>query len=379
MARYRRIACLSTSRADAGIYRPLLRALARDEQFEPWVLASHNPHSFSDLHRVQTITVGCVEAGDGASAVAAATGSAVGAFAEALTKSQPDLVFVLGDRTEMLAAALAATICTLPIAHLHGGDATLGAYDDVCRHSITKLAHCHFPATTGHARVIHALGEAPDRIHTVGALAIDELTQFRPEPVTECSAAVGLNLALPTILVAFHPETVSDLPVSGQIKRLIEALHAWDGQILWFEPNADVGHAEIRSAVSAFAKLRRDLARVTSISQARFWSCLTHCRAMVGNSSAGLIEAASLRRPVVNVGCRQEGRIRPANVIDAEFDAAKIAAAIERATSDAFTASLRNMVNPYGDGNAAPRILAALAGLPDRMGLLRKPPPATSR
>ena len=376
MNHYFRIACLSTSRADAGIYRPLLFALDADPRFNASFIASH-PCSLTDLPGVNAVNTPINQFGDFPVAVARATGSAVGKFAEALMQINPDLVFVLGDRTEMLAAALGATICSLPIAHLHGGDTTRGAYDDACRHAISKLAHVHFPALSEHGRVLQAIGEPFDRIHVVGALALEELARFQAEPIEACSAEVGLDLNSPTLLVVFHPETISELPVSSQVESLVRAIAATDMQVLWIDPNADVGHGEIIRALSSLAESRRGFVRLKSVSQDRFWNCLVHCRALVGNSSAGIIEAASLKRAVVNIGCRQEGRVRARNVIDVGFNADEIAEAIQRATSEEFRTSLDGLVNPYGDGLAAERILTVLAKLPDRMTLLRKPPPGT--
>ncbi len=374
MIPYTRIACLSTSRADAGIYRPLLSALAADTRFDPTLISSH-ACTHADLPPIPVVYTPISQLGDFPVAVANATGSAVGKFVEALMQIKPDLVFVLGDRTEMLAAALGATICTLPIAHLHGGDTTRGAYDDACRHAISKLAHVHFPALVGHGDLIRALGESRDRIHVVGALAIDELARSRAETIEACSAAAGIDLRRPTLLVVFHPETISDMPVGSQIQALVQALTESGMQVLWLDPNADVGHGEINGVMNDLTESRNGVVRLKSISQDRFWNCLVHCRALVGNSSAGIIEAASLKKAVVNIGRRQEGRIRARNVIDVGFNANEIAQAIQRASSDEFHASLDGLVNPYGDGRAAERILSVLAKLPDRMALLRKPLP----
>ena len=378
MTQFRRIACISTSRADAGIYRPLLRALAADSRFEPIVISSGEAAALQELSGIQVFQLAHAPSTDDAAGVAAASARTLESVAKALLDARADLAFVLGDRTEMLAAALAATICTVPIAHLHGGDTTRGAYDDACRHAITKLAHVHFPALDDHARVLRALGEAKERIHVVGALAVDELTRFRAEPVAETSAAIGLDLTRPTLMVIVHPETLGVMDANAQIDRVVKSLDHWKGQIVWIGPNADVGHGTIRRAMTSVANQSEAVVCLESLDQSRFWNCLTHCRALVGNSSAGLLEAASLCRPVVNIGRRQEGRVRGANVIDVDFDSAKIVAAIHRATSNEFTKSLDTMTNPYGTGDAALRIIAVLAGLPERLTLLRKPSPGAS-
>jgi len=373
MNQYMRIACISTSRADVGIYRPLLRALTADSRFDPILLCSHS-EAPGDISNLRVVCTTVDQRGDNPADVAHATGTAVGKFAELLIQIKPDLVFVLGDRTEMLAATLAATICTIPIAHLHGGDTTRGAYDDACRHAITKLSHVHFPALTEHGDALRALGESPDRIHLSGALAIDALARFRAESIEACSAAIGTDLRRPTLMAVFHPETISDVPVEVQIECLIWAISASEMQVLWMDPNADVGHGSIQHAIAAFAQ-QYPVIRLKSAPQDRFWSYLTYCRALVGNSSAGIIEAASLKRPVVNVGQRQEGRVRARNVIDVGFNEEDIVKALRRATSDEFHASLADLTNPYGNGRAAERIVSVLSQLPDRMTLLRKPPP----
>lgn len=377
MGHYTRIACLSTSRADAGIYRPLLSALLDDPRFDP-TLITIQQGMIADFPRFPVLRIPIEQLGDYPVAISHAAGAATGKFAEALMQIRPDLVFVLGDRTEMLAATLAATICTIPIAHLHGGDSTRGAYDDACRHAISKLAHVHFPALPQHGDILRSLGETTDRIHVVGALAIDELAHFRPESVDACSAMAGVDLRRPTLLIVFHPETISATPVTTQANCLARALAATDMQVLWIDPNADVGHGAIQAALSELTRNGRAIKRLRSVAQDQFWNCLTHCRAMVGNSSAGIIEAASLKCPVVNIGDRQLGRVRGRNVIDVEFDADKIVEAIGHATSDGFRTSLGDLTNPYGDGRAAERILRVLSNLPDRTTLLRKPPPGKS-
>ena len=366
----RRIACLSTSRADAGIYRPLLRALAADGRFEPILLAggTHTIDAFgktiddlSDLTGVRIEPVAHHSPGDDPVSVARSAGAAVGAFAAALARVRPDRVIVLGDRAEMLAAALAATLGGFPIAHLHGGDTTEGAYDDACRHAITQLADLHFPALPQHAAKIAAMGRERANIHVAGALALDDLREFRPESVTELSAAVGLDFSAPTLVVAFHPETRGDLPAAAQIDAVLAVLRPVDAGLLLIGPNADVGHDAVRTALAAFAGSRPRAVLVANLPRHRYWSALAHTAALVGNSSAGLLEAPSFKLPVVNIGRRQQGRVRAANVIDVDFSADAIRAALAKALSPEFRAGLADLKNPYGDGHAAQRIINVLA------------------
>jgi len=374
------IACISTSRADAGIYRPLLRALCGRGHWQVSCLAGgthlserfgHTIDEFKASEGFDLVAVSHFVDGDRPVDAAAACGRATIEFAKTLETVRPKLVFVLGDRPEMLAAALAAVICRIPIAHLHGGERTAGAYDDCCRHAITKLAHVHFAALPQYAARIAAMGEEAWRIHTVGALALDDLARFQPESVEDLRASLGLDFSQPTWVVAFHPETLSALTSEAQAAVIRAVLEKTDVNLLVVGTNADVGHTAVADAFRSLTAQKPNLRWIASMPQQRFWSCLAHARLLIGNSSAGIIEAASLKLPVVNVGDRQAGRIRPANVIDAPCDSEEMTEAIRVATSAAFRRSLINLTNPYGDGRAAARIVAAVQTLPDRQTLLR--------
>lgn len=376
-----RIGCISTSRADAGIYQPLLEALSADSSRRVFFLAggTHLSSAFGDTlkdlslpSRVEIVLVDHFTAGDSPRDVAATCGRAVTAFAEALARCELDLVFVLGDRTEMLAATLAAMIATVPIAHLHGGDLTQGAYDDVCRHAITKLSHVHFPALEEHADRIRAMSEESWRVHTVGALAIDRLKAFKPLSIAELSSGVGMDFSHPTYVVVFHPQTLAETTAEQQVEELTAALRNVDANLLIMGGNADVGHQAISDALAELTRAHPKAKLIKSLPQELFWSCLSQCRVLIGNSSTALLEAPSLRLPAVNIGDRQAGRVRAANVVDTPCERNAITVAIQRAASPAFHESLVNIVNPYGDGHAAERILRVLKELPNRATLLRK-------
>lgn len=376
-----RIGCFSTSRADAGIYQPLLQALAAERDWEVFCFAGGTHlsdsfgHTIDELQKLQRVRVIPVEhhmPGDRPEDVAASAGQATVQFARALSQTKPDLVFVLGDRTEMLAATLAALIHRLPIAHLHGGERTEGAYDDQCRHAISKLAHLHFPSHPEYAARLRALGEEPWRIHTVGSLALDALKNFEPEPVEQLSQAVGLDFTEPTFLVVFHPETLSEAPPEAQVVQLIKALRCVDANLLILGSNADVGHSEFDRSLRDFAQARTNAMFVPSLSPNRFYNCMANARLMVGNSSAGIIEAASFKLPVVNIGHRQAGRIHPANVINTPVLSDAIGESIVRAGETTFKSQLVDLGNPYGNGRTANRIVDVLKNCPDSQTLLKK-------
>lgn len=377
----RRVGVVSTGRADAGIYRPLLTALAGTGLYDVLCFAggTHLENEFgrtlddlAGLQGVELIAVQHFVPGDEPAQVAATAGRAVEAFSQAFARTSPDLIFVLGDRTEMLAAALAAVIHRIPIAHLHGGEITEGAYDNQCRHAITKLAHLHFAAMLPCAERIVSMGEAAWRVRTVGALALDALRDFRPQPRSDLLAGLGLDPSVPMAVVAYHPETLAAEAPAEQVAELLAATESMEAGLLLIRPNADVGHRAISKAVDSFAASRPNAVVVRSLSQGRYWSCLSHALLLVGNSSAGILEAASFRLPVVNVGDRQRGRCRASNVLDVRCRRDDIRDGIRKAMEPAFRQSLQNLANPYGDGRAAERILAVLLELPPRQVLLTK-------
>ncbi|MCG8407121.1 MAG: UDP-N-acetylglucosamine 2-epimerase [Phycisphaerales bacterium] len=377
----RRIGCISTSRADAGIYQPLLRALAGEEDRQVFCFAGgthlsddfgHTIGELRQLDHVEIIPVEHYRPGDRPEDVAASAGHAVIQFADALAKTKLDLIFVLGDRTEMLAAALAALIHRIPIAHLHGGERTAGAYDDQCRHAITKLAHVHFPSLSEYAARLRSLGEEPWRIHTVGALALDAIKDFKPEPATRLSQVTGVDFTGPTFLVVFHPETLAEAPPEAQVKELVDALRQVDANVLILGANADVGRAAVDRSLRDFARDRQNVRLLPSLPAAHFYSCMAHASLMIGNSSAGIIEAASFKIPVVNIGGRQTGRVHPENVINTSTSSDSIREGVKLASAASFKSKLMRLANPYGDGRAVDRILGVLQNVPDRQALLRK-------
>ena len=379
----RRIGCVSTGRADAGIYRPLLAALTAEKKWQVSFLAGgthldprfgRTIETLGKLTGVEVVPVEHFVPGDGPAQVAATAGRAVEQLSKAFARLDLDLTFVLGDRTEMLAAALAALIHKIPIAHLHGGDTTEGAIDDQCRHAITKLSHVHFPALRQHAERIMGMGEEPWRVLPVGALALDAIREFMPESVDQISKALRIAFGEGVIVLAYYPETLSGQSAEQQINEVLAAVEPFDLDVLLIGPNADVGYEVVQKALAALAQNRPGTILAPALSQARFWSVLTHAAVLVGNSSAGILEAASFGLPVVNIGDRQRGRIRARNVLDTPTQREAIGAAIERALDPDFRSGLSGLKNPYGDGSAAGKIIAALRKLPDRRTVLQKRP-----
>ena len=279
---------------------------------------------------------------------------------------------VLGDRFEMLAAAVAALPFALPVAHIHGGEVTEGAMDNQIRHAISKLAHLHFVSAPVHADRLVRMDEEPWRIHMVGAPGLDRLQSTPPMTRKKLARQLGLPLADPWIIVTFHPVTLEHRDTGRHVEELVAALETVAGGVVVTYPNADTAHRTIIDALEGFARRCPHVRLVPSLGDRAYVSLLEHAAAMVGNSSSGLIEAPSFGLPVVNIGSRQRGRLRGANVIDVGYDRDEILRGIEAALAPGFRERLRDAPNPYGDGHAAPRIVEILRRVPLDARLIQK-------
>jgi UDP-hydrolysing UDP-N-acetyl-D-glucosamine 2-epimerase len=365
----RTIGVVTTSRADYGIYRPVLRAIAAepDLRLSIFVGGSHlrEAHGRTVSHIEAdgwpiVARIDMLEDDDAPTAIAAAMGRAVTGFARAFDQHRPDLLLVLGDRFEMHAAALAALPLRIPVAHIHGGELSCGAIDDALRHSITKLSHLHFVATDEARRRVIQMGEQPERVHLTGAPGLDNCNTIVPLDRVAMRDVYGVALPERFLLVVFHPATLAHEQTHAHTAELLAAIEVCGIDPVFVDTNADTGGAAIRAAVDAYVRTHPDAVSVRGKDTAFYFSAMALAEVLVGNSSSGIIEAASFGLPVVNVGSRQDGRLRPNNVIDAPPRRDAIAGAIARATDPAFRATVRRMSNPYGDGRAAPRIVEVL-------------------
>jgi UDP-N-acetylglucosamine 2-epimerase (non-hydrolysing)/GDP/UDP-N,N'-diacetylbacillosamine 2-epimerase (hydrolysing) len=300
--------------------------------------------------------------GIGVSSIANCTsiGQGMNRFADAFSEMKPQIVVLLGDRFELLAPAIAALMLQIPIAHIHGGELTEGAMDDSVRHAITKLASLHFPATEVYRRRILQMGELPTRVFNFGAPGLDQVHRSRLMTRRELEQDLGIDLKHPVALVTYHPVTRDDSDVVTQLGQLTGAIEASGLPAVFTAANADAEGARINARLRSFcAENPRKFTWVAHLGHRRYLSCLKYFAVMVGNSSSGLTEAPSFHLPVVNIGDRQRGRVRAANVIDVPCTEAAIVRALRRAMSPRFHASLRGMRNPYDrsrDGRASERI-----------------------
>ncbi|MGD1064054.1 MAG: UDP-N-acetylglucosamine 2-epimerase [Terracidiphilus sp.] len=383
VATRRRIGVVTTSRADySHLYWPL-RELASHAEIELGVfaLASHLAPQFGntvveierDGFPVQA-RIECLLSSDTDTGMAKTIGLAILGLADALTTWRPDLLLLIADRYEMLAPAATALALRIPIAHIEGGEVSQGAIDDQVRNALTKLAHVHFTSTeTARLRVI-AMGEEPRRVHRAGAPSLDHLRRSRLLKRAALETRLDVQLTPPTIVAAWHPVTILR-DTNAEADGFFAAMAAAPGQIIFVYPNADAGGLALIERTRALAATRPDTHVFVNLDAVAYWSLLGQADALVGNSSSGIMEAASFRLPVVNVGMRQQGRERARNVIDTPADAVAICTALERALNPPFRSSLADMMNPYGDGTAAETIAHVLATVPLGELLVKQPAP----
>ena len=366
-----RIAVITGTRAEYGLLHPLLEALAASPACDPRLIVTgtHLSDRFGmTVHEIEAdgfeiaARVPLSLDDDSELGVAGATGAAVSGLAAALAAEKPALVVILGDRYEALAAATAATMLRIPIAHLHGGELTEGAIDDSIRHAITKLATLHFTSTEEYRRRVIQMGEDPDAVIATGALGVDNALHTPLLTSAQLAEQIGVEFAFPTALVTFHPVTHEGDSGAAQIDALLGAIDDTpELRVVFTLPNADAGNAAIRDRIEAWVATNTPRAWVfVSLGRVRYLSALAACDLVVGNSSSGIIEAPSFGKPVVDVGERQLGRVRASSVHNCAPKREAIAAAMARALSPEARASAALAANPYGDGHAAGRITSAI-------------------
>ena len=365
----RTVAAVTVARSDYSIYLPILRRIVADARLRLHLIAAGSHFSDELGKTVEAIEndgfkigdrVEMLLASDSAEGIAKSMGLGTIGYAQVYARVRPDILLVLGDRFEMHAAVVAALPFKIPAAHIHGGELTFGAIDDSLRHSITKMSHLHFVSTKAYARRIEQLGEEPWRITVSGAPSLDNVRYMKMLTRAEFARSFGIKLAKDFLLVTYHPTTLECEDTENQFRTLLAALDATRRPILLTLSNADTGGRRINQLIQEFAGRRSAVQVAANLGSQGYFTAMSLATAMVGNSSSGIIEAASFRLPVVNIGNRQAGRIYGANVIHAGYTKAEILHGIQQASSREFRDSLSGLVNLYGDGHAADRIVVRL-------------------
>lgn len=375
----RQICAVTSSRADYNLLAPPMRLIRDDPGLDLQVIVTglHLTTEFGFTYRrieqdgfPVTARVESSQRGDDVASVTKSIGYGVIGFADVLQRLRPDILMVLGDRYEILAAAQAAVIARVPIAHLCGGDTVDGAFDEGIRHAITKMAHLHFVTNETAARRLRQLGENPEHIYMVGNPGLDQIRQAKHMPRDATFQALGIPPRAHNLLITFHPET---LAMENSLTRLDELFAALaelgpDYSLIFTGPNTDSEGRSFARRIESFVGEHENAILRTSIGQKLYFSALTHCDAIVGNSSSGIYEAPSFKIPTVNIGDRQNGRLKAESVIDCAAERAEISRAIIKALA----LDCSQVKNPFGDGHSAPRIVEVLKAMPEPASLLRK-------
>ncbi len=379
----KRLICVITStRADYGLLRWLMQGIQDDPKLQLQVLVTgmHLSPEFgltwqaiADDGFAIDSKVDLLLSGDSPAAVAKSMGLGLIGFADAFAGLRPDLIVLLGDRFEIFAAAAAALVARIPVAHLHGGETTEGAFDEAFRHSITKMSQMHFVAHGDYRRRVLQLGEDPAKVWVVGGLGVDTLRRTQLLDRTSLEATLGMSLGLRNLLVTFHPSTLEEGGARAQMQALLDALaQRSDTQLIFTLPNADTQGRELGAMIRAFASQHPNAHVFASLGHVRYLSCVAQVDGVVGNSSSGLLEVPSFRKGTVNIGDRQRGRLKAPSVIDCDPTAAAISQALDRLYAPQFQQVLASTVNPYGDGGASEKVLAVIRDIP-LSGLVKKP------
>ena len=366
----KKICVVTGTRAEYGLLYWLLKEIEADKDLELQLIATgmHLSPEFGLTY--QTIEkefkinkkIEMLLSSDTSVGISKSMGLAQISFAESYDELKPDIVIVLGDRYEIFSATSAAMIAKIPIAHLHGGEKTEGAFDESIRHSITKMSHLHFTATNEYKNRVIQLGEHPSRVFNVGGMGIENIKRLKLLSKDEFEKSIEFKLNIKNILVTFHPVTLENSTAKEQFQQLLDAIDELeDTNIIFTKANSDTDGRVINQMIDEYVtKNFQKSVQFTSLGQLRYLSALQYVDAVVGNSSSGLAEAPSFRIGTINIGDRQKGRIKASSVIDCEANKNSIVKAFAKLYSKEFQETLKTTINPYGDGCASKKIVEIL-------------------
>lgn len=366
----RKICVITGTRADYGLLRWVMQGIKDDVDLSMQVIATgmHLSPEFGLTYKAIEADgfeidrmVEMLTSSDTPVGIAKSMGLGMIGFSDALNELNPDLVVVLGDRFEIFAAVAAALVARIPVAHLHGGETTEGAFDEAFRHSITKMSHLHFVAAAEYKQRVIQLGEQPEHVFLVGGLGIDNIKRLQLLDRNALEADLGFKFGKKNLLITFHPVTLENASAVTQMKALLSALAILeDTQLIFTMPNADTDGRTLIKMVEQFALQHSNAHAFTSLGQLRYLSCIAHVDGVVGNSSSGLTEVPSFKKGTVNIGDRQCGRLQATSVINCEPNQKSIADGINILYSPSFQMNLSKVRNPYGEGGASEKIVNIL-------------------
>ena len=363
--------CIVTgTRAEYGLLRPIINQVIGTNSFELKVVATgmHLSKDFGFTFKeieADGISIDAkidvLQNDDSNKAMSQAIGIGVIGFAEYFDKTQPDMVVVLGDRFEIFAATIAAAVACIPIAHLYGGETTEGAVDEFFRHSISKMSYLHFTSTEQYRQRIINMGEAPDRVFNVGATGVENILSMPLMTKVELARSIDFDLNTPYALVTFHPVTLEKNTAIKHIDDLLAALDETNGlNYIFTKANADANGRAINKKIDAYCEGKEKAIVFTSMGVLRYLSAMKYCEMVIGNSSSGIMETPSFKKPTINIGDRQKGRICAKSVITCESDKYSIIKSIDKARSQQFLQEIANQISSYGDGKTSEKVVAVI-------------------
>ena len=377
----RKICIITGTRAEYGLLRWVMQGIKADPELTLQIIATgmHLSPEFGLTYReieqdgfqidrkVEMLTSSDTPVG-----IAKSMGLGLIGFADALNDLHPDLIVVLGDRFEIFSAVSAALVARIPVAHLHGGEATEGLIDEAIRHSITKMSHLHFVAAEEYRQRVIQLGEQPDQVFLVGGLGADNISRLKLLDRKALQQSLGFELGQKSLLVCFHPATLETNTAAQQMAELLAALEELrNTQLVFTMPNADTDGRVLVQLIEQFVAQHANTRAYTSLGQLRYLSCMAHVDGVVGNSSSGLLEAPSFQKGTINIGDRQRGRLQAASVINCEPTRQSITSALGHLYSANFQSGLSKVISPFGEGGASNAIVAKIKSIP-LSGVLKK-------
>ncbi len=376
----KQIGVLTATRAEFGLLKPLIIRLFRENCFDTKVLVTgaHLSPAFGYTYKEIEEAgipiakkIACVTDADTPQGICNNMAMAMTGFAQYFSSNRLDLLIVLGDRYETMAVCIAAMNAGIPIAHIHGGEATEGLIDEAIRHSITKMSQIHFASTQVYSKRIIQMGEQPDRVFHVGALAVENIKNNDFVSKETLGEELGISLDGKYGVVTFHPVTLEESSGMEQFEQLLYALEKFpDMSFIITKANADAGGRKINKRIDEYAEKHSNIAAVTSLGARRYLSAVKESAAVIGNSSSGIIEAPCLQVPTVNIGDRQKGRLMPESVLCCEPESFAIEETIQKAVSDDFHRKVQSMKNPFGNGETSEKIVHILKSVFVREGRL---------
>ena len=362
----KKICFITGSRADYGLMKELMHLVSGDSNFELKIIVTgaHLSNLYGNTFKEieddgfkinEKLSI--INNDDSATGIAKSIGEGVKSITKAIIKVKPDMIILLGDRYEILSAAISALICNIPVSHIHGGEVTPSCYDDSIRHSVTKMSHLHFVANNSFKKRVIQLGESPKSVFTVGGMGIDSIKKTKTLSKKQLENDLGIKFSKKNLLITFHPETLIKSNKLTQVNNLLSALGRLKNTSLLFTmPNADIDSSKIIDRIKKFVRSNNNSTFIKSLGQIRYFSYIKYADGVVGNSSSGLLEVPAFKKGTINIGDRQKGRPQAISVINCKAIEKDITLAIKKLYSPRFQESLKNVVSPYGAPGASLKV-----------------------